>query len=97
MKISMFTIKCAHCAAKAAVRTSREISPIYREIYLQCTNIVCGHTFKASFSVVCTISPSAIPDPRVNLPIVSAKPRPANDDNLSPANDVEDPGSRGIG
>lgn len=94
MSNSTLSIKCPHCKSKAATRTSREITPVYRELYLQCSNIDCGHTYKAALSVVATVSPSAMPDPRIVIPMAPKRPlpgqkvAPANDDERVAANDL---------
>ena len=36
----------------------------------QCSNVECGHTFKAGFEIIATISPSAMPNPAIVLPMV---------------------------
>ncbi len=93
MNHSTLSIRCPHCKSKATTRSSREITPIYREVYLACQNILCGHTYKAAISVVSTISPSAIPDPAICIPLAEmTRARgllglAANDDHPTPAND----------
>lgn len=59
---------CPHCASKARISTSKKITPLTREIYYQCTNIECGHTWAAHLSAVRTIVPSRIPNPTVYIP-----------------------------
>ena len=61
--------RCPHCKAKAQVRTSKEITPILREISYSCPDPECGHTFVVHAEAVRTLSPSAKPDPLVYLPI----------------------------
>lgn len=63
--------RCAHCGAVAHTRTSRMVSATTQEEYFQCSNIKCGHTFKAVREHVETLSPSAIPNPAVHLPQAS--------------------------
>lgn len=62
-------IKCPHCKGTARIRTSRVISDLTKDLYCQCENVMCGHTFVASVETVRTISPSATPDPLINLQI----------------------------
>ncbi|MGR3835776.1 ogr/Delta-like zinc finger family protein [Ralstonia pseudosolanacearum] len=38
---------------------------ITRELYCQCSNVLCGHTFVGLVEVVRTLSPSSTPDPEV--------------------------------
>jgi len=42
-------------------------------MYYQCSNVYCGHTFVALLEVTGTLSASAIPDPKISLPIVKKK------------------------
>lgn len=83
---STLSIKCPHCRSAATTRTSREITPVYREVYFSCSNFECGHTYKAALSIVATISPSAMPDPRVVIPMAPQRPRPSAPA-IIPAND----------
>jgi len=45
------------------------LSDLVKESVLQCTNPHCGHTFVAMTHIERTLSPSATPNPNVNLPI----------------------------
>ncbi|RIJ88259.1 transcriptional regulator [Ralstonia solanacearum] len=58
-------INCPHCGSVATIRTSRPVSRITRELYCQCSNVICGHTFVSLVEVVRTHSPSSTPDPEV--------------------------------
>lgn len=58
---------CPHCASTAHIRTSRMLSPLSRELYYQCTNVFCGHTWRALLSAVCTIVPSRVPNAEVYI------------------------------
>lgn len=62
---------CPHCGASSEIRTSRMVSKTMRELIFACTNVECGHTFVALTEIVRTLSPSATPDPAVNLPLSS--------------------------
>lgn len=62
-------MRCPHCKSTAHIRSSQEISELSRESYLACTNTACGHTFAAFTEINRTLSPSAIPDPKVRLPM----------------------------
>lgn len=59
---------CPHCQSKATCRTSRHVTVTMRELYMQCHNVECGHTWKAILAVSHTIVPSQCPDPKVFLP-----------------------------
>jgi Ogr/Delta-like zinc finger len=63
------TIKCPHCDARARAVKSREMTRTMREVTYQCTNVHCGHTYVAGLEVMRTLSPSAMPNPAVNIPI----------------------------
>lgn len=67
-KQARFQHICPHCGGVAASRTTRELSPLTREIYIQCLNFECGHTWKSFLSIVATIVPSQIPNPKVFIP-----------------------------
>ena len=70
-------IKCPHCKSTARIRTSRPLSDLVREAALQCNNVLCGHTFVAHIEAVRTLSPSATPDPLIDLQL-SRKNFPAS-------------------
>lgn len=61
--------RCPHCDSTAVVRSSRRLSPIYREQIMQCTNAHCGHTYVVGAEVLRTLSPSATPNPDVDIPL----------------------------
>ena len=63
--------KCAHCGSPAYTRTSRMLSLVSQEEYFQCSDISCGHTFRAVREHIETLSPSAMPNPAVTLPQAS--------------------------
>jgi hypothetical protein len=60
---------CPHCRAPSAVRSSEELSPLLRLLYFRCRNDMCGHVFIAHLEAVRTVSPSAIPNPEIQLPL----------------------------
>lgn len=66
--------RCPHCNSAARVRTSRELSPVYREQFMQCTNVQCGFTYVVGCEVLRTLSPSGSPRPDVCVP-QSSNPR----------------------
>lgn len=71
-------MECPHCGTKAANRTSKTVTETYRELYYQCADPECGHSWKASLSFLYTISPSARPKDDLKLPLAPT-PTPAND------------------
>jgi ssDNA-binding Zn-finger/Zn-ribbon topoisomerase 1 len=58
-------IHCPHCGHPGRIRTSRTITQITREAYVQCENIRCCHVWKIIISAVTTIVPSIHPNPEV--------------------------------
>ncbi len=80
------SMACPHCREPSQIRTSREVSPTLREIYYACRDTVgCGHTFRAELAVTLTLSPSARPDPRVQLRVLDRRVRAPANDNGHPA------------
>ncbi len=80
------SIECPHCREKARTRSSRAVSPTYKHLNFQCSNIECGHTFAGALEILYTIAPSAIPDPEIHLRMAPPRrqglPVPANDDGV---------------
>lgn len=60
---------CPHCKEPSFIRTSAQMTVLTRESTHICTNPECGCTFVALTEVVRVLSPSATPDPSVNLPL----------------------------
>jgi hypothetical protein len=60
-------ILCPHCGRPAKIRTSRAITPLTREAYVQCENMACCHVFRVLISAVSTIVPPLTPNPAVFL------------------------------
>lgn len=70
---------CPHCQSKATCRTSRTITVTMRELYMQCHNIECGHTWKSLLAVSHSIVPSQCPNPKVFLHVrPRQKPEPTD-------------------
>lgn len=72
---------CPHCQTLAKVRSSKQLTPLFKELRFQCQDLDCGHTFVASLNIDRTIVPSQKPNPRIKLKV--GQPRttlPANDD-----------------
>lgn len=64
-------IRCPHCGSRARIRSSRSLSPLYREQTYQCLNIECGHIYVAGIEVLRTVSPSAQPNPSIDIPLAA--------------------------
>jgi hypothetical protein len=67
---------CPHCKRKMRTITSKQLSDLVREIYVDCMNVDCGHRAVVQQAFIRTLVPSLIPSPDVRLPIVE---RRAND------------------
>lgn len=87
-------LHCPHCESIGIRRSSREVAITFREIFYVCSNPLCGHTWKGSLSYDYGLSPSAIPDPAVKLPM-----RTVNRDDViaaRAANQPPDPNQPGL-
>jgi len=72
--------KCPHCLTHLSTRSSRSVTPLFKQKVLQCRNPDCGATFGASSGITHQISPSACPDPAVELPFSAPRTRRAAND-----------------
>ena len=61
--------KCPHCHDNAIIRDSTQQSDLVRSAVGVCKNPFCGHTFHVTISIDYTLSPAAIPNPSINLPV----------------------------
>lgn len=59
---------CPHCGSLMTTRTSRPISELSRESYLECTNLHCGHKCVAISEIKHSIVQPNFPNPRIHLP-----------------------------
>ncbi|QBP10133.1 ogr/Delta-like zinc finger family protein [Cupriavidus metallidurans] len=64
---------CPHCETRLHIRTSRAVSLLSRELYVQCPNVECAYTCKMLLSAVHTIAPSMMPNPKAYLPQSKAR------------------------
>lgn len=60
---------CPHCNALGRVRTSERMSPTVSWLYLQCTDLECGHAWRVDAEATVTLSPSAKPSSTVVMPL----------------------------
>ena len=65
---SKHRMPCPHCDHNMRVRNSQGLTPVYREGVVECRNVACGFRGKAGFQVLHTLTPSDIPNARVDLP-----------------------------
>jgi hypothetical protein len=49
------------------VRSSRQLTPTYKQFYFECRNVACGHSWLAELTVVHSITPSAMPRAGLHL------------------------------
>ncbi|WP_420493167.1 ogr/Delta-like zinc finger family protein [Sedimenticola hydrogenitrophicus] len=63
--------QCPHCHSNCTVKRSQQLSPMCREITAACSNVECGWTGVFYQEPVRTLSPSALPDPAISIPISS--------------------------
>lgn len=68
MSGSVYRLRCPHCKQGMRVRNSVGLHPLLRATYIQCSNLNCGATYHGQFEITHQMSPSACPDPSVNLP-----------------------------
>jgi len=87
-------ITCPHCGARAALRSSEQVTPLVREARVLCNDEECGHAFVVQISAIRTVRPSARPNPAVHLPL-GGWTVPANDRPPRPANDDRSPAATG--
>lgn len=62
-------ICCPHCAEAAITRTSRRPSPVFYEVYAQCTNPRCGWGGKIYIEFELTLTLSRDPNPAISIPL----------------------------
>ncbi|WP_228146954.1 ogr/Delta-like zinc finger family protein [Acinetobacter sp. ANC 4204] len=62
---------CPHCKTTVLkIRTSEQKHPLLKEIRLQCPNLSCSFSCVGHIELIYTLSPSATPDPSVQLPTI---------------------------
>ncbi|MFI9652918.1 ogr/Delta-like zinc finger family protein [Guyparkeria sp. GHLCS8-2] len=64
-----YMLICPHCQSKARVGKSTQVTPTYKELRCTCANDECGYVWVACITPVRTLSPSAVPDPDVAIPL----------------------------
>jgi len=65
----VISLPCPHCKSPVRAAKSRPVTPLYKEISYQCTNIECGHCFVAALEVLRTTTLSAMPSAEVQIRI----------------------------
>ena len=64
-------LRCPHCDNLGTIRSTSQLSSTVSQHYVMCSNLECGHTWRATTEADMTLSPSATPDPAVALPLSS--------------------------
>lgn len=72
-------IACPHCEGPTRTRSSRAVTPLYRQLLRACLDVECGFTFGVEVAITHGISPSARPNPAVELRMAPPRKRAAND------------------
>lgn len=72
----MKLMKCPHCGQKARAHDSERLGRLVQAARYACSNLECGHTFMVETEVLYTLSPSAVPDESLTLPIWSHRSQP---------------------
>lgn len=74
----MKLMKCPHCGSNARARDSQRLGRLVQAARYACANLECGHTFIVQTEVLYTLSPSAVPDASLALPVRThrSQPRP---------------------
>lgn len=86
--MSRASMRCPHCRHRGTVRSSVEVTELHRDLWYQCSNIACGHTWRAQLSFVHTISQPANPRPGLSLPVGDQKHRKPDRRNGDPPEPV---------
>lgn len=62
---------CPHCGSGMKIRTSKQLAPTYRKLYLYCTDEVhCGFRCTGDVTITSTLLPSMSPNPNIeNIPL----------------------------
>lgn len=73
-----------HCGFAALVRSSKQLTAIYRELRFECINEACNHIWVAGMVVLRTIVPSEALNPDISIPLAKHLLPAANDETLYP-------------
>lgn len=74
---SVYKLRCPDCHHGVRVRNSTQEHALLRVAYLQCSNVGCGATFRVEMETTHRMSPSANPNPAINLPMADSALRRA--------------------
>ena len=66
---SVYKKVCPDCGTALRVRNSVGMHELIREVYMECTNICCGATFRGNLEITHRLSPPSITNPCIKLPL----------------------------
>ncbi|WP_233171784.1 ogr/Delta-like zinc finger family protein [Dyella sp. ASV21] len=66
-------MRCPHCRSATRTITSKQLSDLVREIYLDCMNVECLWRGVAQVGIVRTLVPSMTPAKGVSIPMVERR------------------------
>lgn len=69
---SVYKKVCPDCGTRLRVRNSIGMNELLREVYMECMNISCGATFSGHLEITHRLSPPAIANPRISLPVADS-------------------------
>lgn len=69
---SVYKKVCPDCGTRLRVRNSIGMNELLREVYFECMNIACGATFSGHLEITHRLSPPAIANPRISIPIANS-------------------------
>jgi len=67
--LSVRRVACPHCGSQTRIAKTKQLAKTCREITCHCENDQCGCVFVAEITPVRILSPSAIPDPDIFIPL----------------------------
>lgn len=78
-------IVCPNCKAPMRTRNSRGLTPTYRQLIYVCQDPECGGSYGAELTITHVISPSAKPNPDLQLRQSPPRRKRADNDDFPPA------------
>lgn len=63
------TVICPMCQANGRIEGTEHVTPLVKTLWVACTNVTCGMTWRMQLSFEFVVSPSAIEDPAIDLPL----------------------------
>lgn len=69
MSGSIYKMACPDCGGPMRVRNSVGLHPLFRNVFFQCMNVNCGGVYGGNMEITRVMSPSATPNPAIDLPM----------------------------